>query len=101
MISWLKRETGSLEGPDLLACLVEIAQVYDTSVGDAKMANEAWSAVLSVSPDDPQALRRLVELTKEQKDFRSYVSYGERLLRQLDEQEQQVLLLELGELRRQ
>jgi tetratricopeptide (TPR) repeat protein len=98
LVAWLQRESEIVTDVKRAACLRELAQVFDASVQDENRAMEAWKTVLEAVPEDGQALRRLVILTKRNRDHRSYVSFGERLIPQLDDQEKQEMLLEMGEL---
>ncbi|NOY26576.1 MAG: tetratricopeptide repeat protein [Oligoflexia bacterium] len=96
VVGALARESTILQGDAQIACYREIAATWQDLIGNADVAADAWRKVLEVAPDDPEALRRLVDLSRTAQSWTQLVEYGSALVHNLDGADRAAMLTELG-----
>ncbi len=87
-----------LDRASRLAIAVELAEVYDEKLDDAKQAEPAWQRVLELDDQDPRpyaALERLLRAGERWEDLRALL---ERRVGHVDDTEKKKLLLQICDL---
>ena len=96
LVGVLSREANLSEGAEQGAVFGRIARIWQDEVGDSAAAADAWRQVLELTPDDNEALQRLVVLCEEARDWSGFVEYGQALARQLSGEARAALLRRVG-----
>jgi len=96
LLDVLLRESTLLEGAERVALLKEMASVTEERLGDPSVAMDRWRSVLEAVPDDEEALRHLLALAEQTREWGSFVETGKSLLGIASAQERGGLLVRVG-----
>ena len=74
----------------------QIARIWEDQIDDRAVAVDAWRKVLEVAPDDGEAVRHVVDLTRALQDWAAFVDAARSLLGQVVGTERSELQSEVG-----
>jgi len=101
LVGVLARESSLAPEDRRLPYFIEIAQLWDHKIGNAKVAVSSWSKVLQEKGDQPEAIERLLALHSDSGDWSAYLDVADRGLASLSGADLRNRRAELGTIARE
>ncbi len=96
VVGVLSREASVMEGEERVGRLRRIASLWEEQIEEPAVAMDAWRKVLSIDPEDSDALTHLVMLSRQTQDWTTFAEVAATHIDQISGPEQAALQAELG-----
>ncbi len=92
----VERTAALAAGTERVGLYAEVARIYEEKVKNRALASDAWRKVLDLAPDHQEALRRLLGLCEQARDWNGFVQVAQALLPFVEGEDRSALQRRIG-----